>query len=116
MFAAVFLLQASHGLGAYHVGVASNELHVLHELVLSRDIDAVAQCAAEFFQLRSGSQIVISDTYIQFGEEGALDSCKGILQTRREAIDIGTLVEEVQNAVELGARAVEGTESFRESV
>ena len=63
----------------------------------------MSQRAVKFVEFGCYGQIVIVDTTRQFLDRIAEDAENYFLQTGREAVDVCTLVEIVQDAVELAS-------------
>lgn len=59
------------------------------------------QCFIEVTNFSSHSHIVVRSAASELGIGFVVRSDEKILQTRREAVDIGALIEIVHNAVEL---------------
>ena len=63
----------------------------------------MSQCAVQIVEFGCYGQIVIVDTTRQLFDWFAEDTENDFLQTGREAVDVCTLVEIVQDAVELAS-------------
>ena len=67
----------------------------------------MTQCAIELSEFGGYSEIMVGDTTIQFASGIAEDTHGGILQTWREAVSVGTLIEIIHDTVKFGTRTVE---------
>ena len=106
VLATIILFQPSHGLGSHHLGIACIKSDILGETIGGLQVDAVAQRAVEAGKIGGHGEIVVGQFAVELAGRRTEHTREGFLQTGGKVTDIGTLIEEVHDAVERVARAI----------